>query len=128
VPSREPNFYITEANYYQLTGPGFWKLNDVSPMRWEQCGGHFSHPETYALLASGSLPQPLVMHGIPVVGGVDWIRLESNRSPGEPDINAYHYVIGMPDHHGYPVYGPYRNGCRIEHHPSGNNIEPYTTT
>ena len=77
-------------------------------------------------MASGSLPQPLQMHGVPAVGGIDWLRLESNPYPGEPDINAYHFVIGTPDESGYPVYGPYRNGCRIQHHATGDGIDQYT--
>ena len=120
-PSR-PSFYITAANFLTLIGPGFWQLNDVPPSRWKQIKNHFGAADTLAIYASGELP---AIGGSGSPGGVDWIRLEGNRREDEPDLNAYHYVIGQPTGDVYPVFGPYRKGARVKHWCDEAALESY---
>lgn len=117
-----PNFYITAGNFEHLIGPGFWKLNDVPQKRWEQIKDHLGQDDTIAVYASGELP---VVGGSGRTGGIDWIRLEENPRPTEPDLNAYHYVIGQPTGGLYPVYGPYKKGARVSHWCEETELEAY---
>ncbi|MGB8658129.1 MAG: hypothetical protein WCE90_10160 [Candidatus Zixiibacteriota bacterium] len=112
----EPNFYISHENFKQLIeGPGFWYKNDVPPERWAQVGKHFNNDDSFAVFASGSVVRPVESKGVQAVGGIDWIRLEANPKEGKPQLRVYHYVIYQPDDKGYPVYGPYRDGCLVPH-------------
>ena len=113
---KAPNFYITEANYYQLTGPGFWYINDVPPERWAQIKDHFAQENTIAVFASGIDPHKIDAPAGAEIAGIDWIRLEPNPKGNEPLLNVDHYVIGPSDEFGFPVYGPYKEGAVVSHH------------
>lgn len=115
-PQDPPNFYITEANFYQLTGPGFWKINDVPPERWQQIAPFLGAEKTLGVFASGQSPKAIAAsEAPPKIGGIDWMRLEPNPRPGEPPVNVNHFVIGASGQQGFPVWGPYRSGSIADH-------------
>jgi len=122
---QQPNFYITVDNYYQLTGAGFWEINDVPPQRWKQIKDHFGDENTMAVFASGSSPTIITQENNKAIGGIDWVKIERNPKDKEPPLNVYHYVIGKPDNIGYPVYGPYRKGQLAPHHSELEDLGPY---
>jgi len=103
LPDFHPNFFITEANYYQLVGPGFWKINEVPPQRWGRVAPHFGSEVSFAVFASGEPPFKINPTPMEVIGGIDWMRLEPNPKIGEPEINVNHYVIGPSGQNGFPV-------------------------
>lgn len=118
------NFFITEENYIEIQGPGFWQRHDVPPDRWDQVGGHFGdHEDTLAVFTSGHLPKPVASEQHTAAAGIDWLRIERNPAPGEPDINSYHYVVGMPTSGRYPVWGPYKRGCFVEHWTTESGLD-----
>ncbi len=47
---------MTDYNFKELVGPGFWMPNDVPLDRLHQIGGHFNHSDTFVAFASGHLP------------------------------------------------------------------------
>ena len=117
-----PNFYITESNFEEITGSGFWTINDIPPCRWSKVSQFLVREDTIAVFASGVLPLQFPRSTTELHGGYDWHRLEANPGPDEPDVNVYHYAIGAPeiDASGvirYPVCGPIKNGALIEHWP-----------
>lgn len=119
-----PAFYITEENFKELVGNGLWAINDVPLDRLAQIRKFFAKVETIAVLASGLAPR--VHTGTePCVGGIDWVKLETNPKRGEPSINVYHYLIGPHDGYGYPVYGPIRNGSIAPHHSELEDLDVY---
>lgn len=75
---------------------------------------HLGKTETFAVFASGVAPQAYTgVEGH--VAGIDWVKPERHPKPGEPPLNVYHYGIGPPDEHGYPVFGPIINGSIAPH-------------
>ncbi len=110
----EPSFYITDENFRSLIGPGFWSIQDLPADRAEQVRPFLSNGDTVGVFASGVPPQTTTV-GSDVVGGIDWVRLESRRRDDEPPLNVYHFVIKKPDEKGYPVYA-----CR-----EGKSIAPH---
>jgi len=122
----EPNFYIRREHFLLVEGAGFWHINDVPVERWAQVGEHFNNENTLALFASGSEDKPVESSGVKVVGGIDWIKFETNPKEKEPPLNAYHYVIGQPDDKGYPVYGPFRDGSLVPHWCGYEDLDKYS--
>ncbi len=119
-----PNFYITEENCKEIEGPGFWQRQDVPPNRWDQIGGHFAdHDDTLAVFTSGCLPNPVESEGQAAVGGVDWMRIERNPSPNEPEINSYHFVVGVATSGRHPVWGPYKRGSFVDHWTTESELD-----
>jgi len=125
VMKRGPNFYISHENFKLIEGPGFWYINDVPVERWAHVGEHFNNKNTLALFASGSVVRPVQSIRGQAVGGIDWIKLEVNPKEKEPPLDAYHYVIVQPDDKGYPVYGPFKDGCLVPHWCDYNDLDKY---
>jgi hypothetical protein len=123
IPLR-PSFYITEENFQELVGNGLWTINDVPLDRLAQIKKFFAKVETVAVFASGLAPRAHT-GSEPRVGGIDWVRLETNPKPREASLNVYHYLIGPHDGYGYPVYGPIRNGSIAPHHSELSDLDPY---
>ncbi|MCC6419774.1 MAG: hypothetical protein IT429_16190 [Gemmataceae bacterium] len=118
----KPNFFIDEHNFQTLRGPGFWQIQDLPPDRAEQVRPFLNNTDTIAVFASGIAPQ---MSSGDVVGGIDWVRLESTRKEKEPPLNVYHFVIKKPTTLGYPVYAC-RDGKSIAPHWSEwDNLDVY---
>jgi hypothetical protein len=111
---KKANFYITEENFRALIGPGYWSIQDLPANRAEQLRPFLSTQDTLGVFASGCPPQ-VINGGGDVVGGIDWVRLESRRKANELPLNVYHYVIRKPDEYGYPVFA-----CR-----PGKSIAPH---
>lgn len=44
---------------------------------------------------------------------------------GEPPYNIDHYVVGLPDDNGYPVYGPLKTGSIAGHWPKTEDLVVY---
>jgi hypothetical protein len=119
-----PNFYIDDDNFKSLIGDGYWSIQDLPNDRAEQVRPFLASDDTIGVFASGC-PPTSSPHASNVIGGIDWVRLESNLKPGEPPLNVYHFVIKQPDEHGYPVYAC-RNGNSIAPHWSKwKNIDVY---
>jgi len=121
----KPNFYITIENFGHLIGPGFWRIHEVPLDRLAQIKDHFDDVDTLAVFASGTVPRPDIPPSSVPAGGIDWVRLESNPRAEEPPLNLYHYIIGHPDAHGYPVYGPVRGGSIAPHWSQLEDLEVY---
>lgn len=122
----KPNFWITEDNYFQITGPGYWKINEVPQERLNQLPTPFSLETTVGVFASGVPPYQINEPVAAGIAGVDWFRLEQNPKPNEPELNVYHFIIGNPvPGCGCPVYGPYRNGSIAPHWSRIAEIERY---
>lgn len=120
-----PNFWITEENYFQLTGPGFWTIYEVPQVRLSQLPSPFNLDKTVAVFASGVAPHVVDAPPGEKVGGIDWMRLEGNLRPTEPPLNVNHFVIGGRVDRRFPVFGPFRNGAIADHWTDGSDIPKY---
>ncbi len=115
IPPTYPNFYITLENYFQLTGPGFWSINDVPPARWGQAARPLDKNVTIAIFASGEPFHKIDPPSNAAIAGIDWIRFEPNPKKGEPDLNVNHFIIGPSGSNGFPVWGPFPSGSIAGH-------------
>ncbi|MBM3988179.1 MAG: hypothetical protein FJ294_09515 [Planctomycetes bacterium] len=122
---RAPNFHISFRNCEALIGAGMWSIIEVPPDRWAAVKDHLGKTETLAVFASGVAPRasPRVEAHI---AGIDRVKLEHHPKPGEPPLNVYHYGIGRPDGHSYPVFGPIRNGSTAPHWSDLDDLAVYT--
>lgn len=118
LPKFTPNYYLAEADYYQLTGPGFWHKNDV-PIERLKLLKQFPAEKTVAVFASGVNPMVIPAKANVSLGGIDWIRFEKNPGPDEPSINVDHYIIGPSGVNGFSVWGPFKSGGIAPHWPTG---------
>ena len=121
----QPNFYITQDNFKRLSGPAFWRVNDLPPKQWEQIQKHFGNADTLAVFASAVAPNPIQPPNNAPVGGIDWVRIENKPRPNESALNVDHYVIGYPDQFGYPVYGPLKSGSMADHWSNLDDLRVY---
>ena len=71
-----------------------------------------------AVVASGCEQAPRHLNGILAVAGIDVLVLERNRKVGEPEGNAYHYVLQQSGHPTYPyiLHGFFRCETRVAHY------------
>jgi hypothetical protein len=120
-----PNFYITEENFADIVGSGLWAIQDVPPERAEALRAFLNNPDSLAVFASGIAPRQVDRSDTTAVGGIDWVRLEPVRRPGEPPLNVYHFIIGHRDEIGYPVRGPFREGAIAPHYSTLEDLEVY---
>jgi hypothetical protein len=121
-----PSFYITHSNFSKLIGAnGYWQINDLPSDRANQIRPFLANQETLGVFVSGIAPQRIEQTA-DVVGGIDWIRIETNRRSNEPPLNVYHYVIMRPDAYGYPVFAC-RNGSIAPHWSELEDLEVYDT-
>jgi hypothetical protein len=123
--SMKPNFFITKKNFEQLIGPGFWKIQDIPALRAQQIRPFLGSQDTLAVFASGLAPRQLNHISEELIGGIDWVRLESSPKDKEPPLNVYHYVIGKETENGYPVYGPYKDGSIAGHWSCLKDLDIY---
>jgi hypothetical protein len=120
----KPKFYITKENFLSLIGPGFWSIQDLPNERAEQVRPFLAGDDTLGVFASGSPPQAMLgMES--VVGGIDWVRLESHRKCQEPPINVYHFVIKCADQHGHPVYACKEGKSIAPHWSEWSDLDGY---
>jgi hypothetical protein len=70
---------------------------------------------------------PKLLNMINGIAGFDQLVHETNPHAGEPEGNAYHYLIQQTNRTDYPyiIHGPYRSEARIKHHFSFDELENY---
>lgn len=125
MPTAQPNFYIRDSDLLDFISTDHWIRFDLTPEEARRLASFLDAETTSVLgvLVSGSLASPRdeqMIHGIKVYAGLDLLRYENKPRPGEPPINAYHYVVGAPITVGnatlHPVFGPHTAGAVLEHH------------
>lgn len=97
------NFHMSEDSFRRVIGSGGWTVQDLPPSVAGDVRPFLDNEDTLAVFASGMMPS----RGDMPCGGIDWVRIESRPAPGETPLNVYHFEIGPPSDHGYPVYGPF---------------------
>jgi hypothetical protein len=118
-----PNLTVKYDLIQSLTSRGAWERADLPPAVAGEIAQFLDRDDTLGVLISGS-EDPVVAHGHQdIIAGFDWIKHEQKPKPREPEINVYHYVVGIPDDNNEcPVYGPYKSGAHLKHHLSLNEM------
>jgi len=114
---------ITKDQLELLTGDGKWQINDIPRSEWIGLPEWMSKG-CVGVMASGSMDQSRISHGLEAIGGIDWLRSETQPREGEPEGNAYHYVITEVKGH-YYLHGPFLDGTLVPHWFTSNDLENY---
>ena len=69
-----------------------------------------------------------LLNMVHAIAGFDQLVHEPHPHAGEPEGNAYHYVIQKINHTAYPyiMYGPYRTETTVTHWFSADNLDAYS--
>ena len=114
---KTPKLKIHVEKLTEIIGKGFWKRKDVPPEEWGEIAPFLGEEKTFGVLISGMINQPVESHGRKdIIAGFDWIRIESNPRPSEPELNIYHFIVETPDDEGWcNIYGHYNEGAHLPH-------------
>lgn len=112
LPNGQPSFWITADGFNTFADRyGLCRVQDLNNVDAASVRPFLGDADnTVGVFASGYLPHQTSSDKI---GGIDWIRQESNPSPKEKalniEVNVYHYAVGRPIASGvntgmYPVW------------------------
>jgi len=119
---------LTRQQFEVLCHDSEWKLFDIPSQAWNLIPGLPRLEDTFAVMGSADPYNPRLLNMIKrCVAGFDQLVNETNPKPGEPEGNAYHFVVQESGRDDYPyiLHGPFRTGMRINHHFEVNEIEAY---
>ena len=119
---------ITEEQFTNIRLSSEWELFDIPQENWNNIPGIQRLHDTVAIMGSATYNQPLTMHGKEYIfAGFDVLANEKNPKQNEPEGNAYHYIIQQTSDPEYPytMYGPYKDGMRVEHWFTVVDIDTY---
>lgn len=90
------------SEQFALLCVGGWEMNDLPREVWPSIPGLHRLHDAFAVMASGCVSRPHLMHGVPAVAGIDVLCHEPNPKwwKNEPEGNAYHHRVtksGRPD-------------------------------
>lgn len=118
---------LTQEQFDLLGNLEAWSVDEVPPAVWNKIPGIQRLHHTVAIMASGSLLQPLDLNGLCGVAGFDVLVYEPRPKPQEPEGNAYHYVVEQVDNPAIPfiLHGPYRAETRVKHWFEADDLDVY---
>jgi len=118
---------LTEQDFQALAALSGWQIDEVPGEHWDKIPGLQRREEILAIMASGDTWDPRILNRLNAIAGMDVLVAESNRMPGEPEGNAYHYVFirSGDSSHPYVMYGPYRSETRVDHWFEAVDLECY---
>lgn len=114
---------LTEHQYRILADNTDWGLNDVPREKWGELPDWMTE-NCLGIVASGSLSDPKMLNGLMAVGGIDWLRAETNPRDKEPEGNASHYVITCSGDQ-YYLHGPFRSESLVPHWFIADDLDKY---
>jgi hypothetical protein len=110
-----PRLIPLNAQQWRILQLQDWSLVDVSPDKWSSLPGGIPGSDTVGVMGSGDLTQTQVLNGQNAVGGIDWIRHETNPKKNEPDLNVYHFIILKQSNGDIFLRGPYTSETWAPH-------------
>lgn len=126
TPKRKP---ITQEQFGQLATIDGWNTNEVPRKNWEKIPGLLRREDTLAIMVSGTYSDPRILNEINAIAGFDVLVHESSPKThkGEPEGNAYHYVIQKINDYRYPylMHGPFKSETRVKHWYKADDLDLY---
>jgi hypothetical protein len=121
---------LTEEQFRQLPTSTGWPIVDIPPEQWSEFPGLVRLDDTVAVMVSGSTSDPRILNSIRAVAGIDQLVHETNPAPGEPEGNAYHFVIQEIRHDRFPyvLHGPFRSETTVPHWFGSSDLYRYWAT
>jgi len=118
---------LTQKQFELLNTTDDWDLCDVPPKHWGNIPGIQRRRDTFAIKGSANITDPQVLNGINSIAGLDVLTCEKNPKEGEPEGNAYHYVIQQINDpcYLYLMHGPFKSGMFVEHWFKTEQLDRY---
>lgn len=118
---------LTEEESQRVIRDQNWNLFEIPRQDWERIPGLQRLEDTIACMGSASPNEARWLNDRHAVAGFDQLVFESNRKPGEPEGNAYHYVVQESGRSDYPyiLCGPFLTETRVPHHFGPENLNVY---
>jgi len=104
---------------------GNWFINDIPVEDWDRLPDWMNGDDTLGILTSGELSDPRLLNGIQAIGGVDFLRHESRPKEGEPEGNAYHFVIKQESDAKFYLCGPFTKETLVRHWFKSDDLNKY---
>ena len=123
-PKRRP---LTAKQFERISRFQGWKVYEIPKRAWSAIPGLTRLDDTIAVMGSADCNNPKLLNGVQTIAGFDQLVHESNPKPGEPEGNAYHFVVQQIDHSQYPylLRGPFQSETRVEHWFEAEDINTY---
>lgn len=118
---------LTEQQFGVLSKVQGWKVFEVPREQWGSIPGVSRLEDTIAIMGSANIYDRKLLNQIQSVAGFDQLVHETNPHNGEPEGNAYHYVVQQISNSNYPfiLHGPYRTDANINHWFQADDLDEY---
>ena len=119
---------LTQQQFEKLSNDSEWNLFDMPPKSWKSIPDMPRFEDTFAVMGSADLYNPRLFNMIKrCVAGFDQLVYETKPKPGEPEGNAYHFVVQESGRKDFPyiLHGPFITETQVKHHFRVNDIEIY---
>ena len=118
---------LTTQQFERLSRIQGWKVYEIPEVDWTAIPGLSRREDTIAVMGSADFNDPKLLNEIRAVAGFDQLVHESSPKPGEPEGNAYHFVIQQINHPNYPylLHGPFKAETRVNHWFEEEDLDEY---
>jgi hypothetical protein len=118
---------LTREQFVRLNRAPNWDIREVPPEHWDKIPGVQRLRDTVAIMGSVGITDPQTLNGIHSIAGLDVLTYERNPIEGEPEGNAYHYVIQQINDPRYPylMHGPFKCETIVSHWFDAEQLDLY---
>ena len=118
---------LTEAQFAELSLIDGWSIQEIARQHWPSIPGLPRLQDTVAIMGSAAMSDPRLLNGIEAVAGLDQLVWEANPKPGEPEGNAYHFVVQVVNRSDFPyvLHGPFRSETKTGHWFTADDLDVY---
>ena len=114
---------MTEEQFQLLNITDNWNVDEVPEAHWNKIPGLQRLHDTFSIMASGCAT-PDILNGQLASAGLDVLCVETDPKKGEPDGNAYHYVVQECEDGKYLI-GPCRAETVVPHWFDADDLDGY---
>jgi hypothetical protein len=124
-PKRKP---LTTQQFEMLSQVQGWEIFEIPKESWKSIPGLTRQEDTIAIMGSADVYNEKLLNKIHSIAGFDQLVFENRPHPGEPEGNAYHYVIQQTTRSDYPyiLHGPFTSETRVGHWFNSDDIDKYS--
>jgi len=118
---------LTQEQFERLNTTANWDICEVPREHWDKIPSIQRLRDTVAIKGSADITAPQILNGIHSIAGFDVLTYEKNPMEGEPEGNAYHYVIQQINDPRYPylMHGPFKSETIVPHWFDAEDLDRY---
>lgn len=120
--------HLTAEQYENLISSQGWEEFEIPKEKWDTISNLTRKEDTIAMMGSADINNPKLLNRIYAIAGIDQLVHEIHPKVGEPEGNAYHFVIQLTSHSNFPyiLHGPFRSETKIGHHFDISDLDKYS--